>query len=293
VAALRARVERWIGPLRLVGFVAGLALLAVTVVAAVRNVELDALAWPPLAGAVVAAIAWWLGLVWLWSMLAAGRWSAAEAAFWTRTQVLRYLPGGFWAPASRVALTTGPAKRRLTLVGAENGIALCAALAVGGLALALGGHPAWAPLVLALALPPVGAARLPLGRGRARRGTVGALVAFVAYVGSAALVQGSVSGADASLEVAGAAGIAWAAGLVVVIAPGGLGVRELVFVALLHGELAHGELATGAVVTRVVTIVAELAVFVAIARPRGAGGAHDRGRDVGTEELRNRPGSCP
>ena len=48
----------------------------------------------------------------------------------------------------------------------------------------------------------------------------------------------------------------------VVVAPSGLGVREVVYVGLLAGALAKGEPAAGAVVLRLVTIVAELLVLV-------------------------------
>jgi hypothetical protein len=277
--ALLARLDRWMPLLRAIGFVAAIALIVVTAVAAVRSVDTANIEWWPLAVAVVPATLWWLGLVRLWSVLVTGRWHPVPASTWCRTQVLRYLPGGFWAPASRLAVVEGGALDRLTIVVAENVIALCAALAIGGVALALAGEWWWAALVLVLAAPPVVAARMPgrLDPARTREATIGAVAAFLAYVVCAALVQGGVSGFHEPVATAGAAAIAWGAGLVVVIAPGGLGVREVVFIALMHGRLPHGELATGAVALRVVTIVAELAVFVVIARPR-----------VGTEELPQR-----
>jgi uncharacterized membrane protein YbhN (UPF0104 family) len=56
----------------------------------------------------------------------------------------------------------------------------------------------------------------------------------------------------------------------VIIAPSGLGVREVVYVGLLAGVFAKGEPAAGAVVLRLVTIVAELLVLLA------SGGWHRR-----------------
>ena len=92
-------------------------------------------------------------------------------------------------------------------------------------------------------------------------------VGFVAYELAAAFDQAAVSGWHAPLMMAGAAGIAWGAGLVVVVAPSGIGVRELVYVELLSGKLPHAELVAGALTLRVVTILAELAMLVVVGRP--------------------------
>jgi hypothetical protein len=67
--------------------------------------------------------------------------------------------------------------------------------------------------------------------------------------------------------VAGAAAIAWAVGLVVIIAPSGVGVREVVYVALLSHAFGRPELTAAAVTLRVVTIVAELGVLLVAGRP--------------------------
>jgi uncharacterized membrane protein YbhN (UPF0104 family) len=92
-------------------------------------------------------------------------------------------------------------------------------------------------------------------------------------------VQGAVSGAHDSLEVAGAAGVAWAVGLVVVIAPSGLGVREVAYVGLLGTSFARADLVAAAVVLRAVTIAAELLVLLAFGRP-GAGKDSKRFRRI-------------
>jgi uncharacterized membrane protein YbhN (UPF0104 family) len=76
-----------------------------------------------------------------------------------------------------------------------------------------------------------------------------------------------VSGPDEILAVAGAASVAWAAGLVVVIAPSGVGVREVVYIKLLSGTLPFAELAAGAVTMRLAMIVAELGVLLLAGRP--------------------------
>jgi hypothetical protein len=274
MATARARLEPWMPLLRVVGFAAAVALIVITGVAAARSVDTADIRWAPLVAALVPGLAWWLGLARLWSVLVAGRWAAPAASTWCRTQVMRYLPGGFWAPVSRLAVVDGTALDRFTVVVAENVIALCAALAIGGIAMALADAWWWAPLTAALVVPVLVSRRLPrrLDPARTWDATGGAVAAFAAYVICAVLVQSSVSGWHQPVAVAGAAAIAWAAGLVVVIAPGGLGVREVVYIGLMGTRLSHGDLATGAVALRVVTLVAELAVFVVVARPRRADG---------------------
>jgi uncharacterized membrane protein YbhN (UPF0104 family) len=61
--------------------------------------------------------------------------------------------------------------------------------------------------------------------------------------------------------------VAWAAGLVVVIAPSGVGVREWVYVKLLAGTLPHAQLEAAAVTMRLVMIVAECIILVIVGRP--------------------------
>jgi uncharacterized membrane protein YbhN (UPF0104 family) len=122
-----------------------------------------------------------------------------------------------------------------------------------------------------LALPLIAsrwtARRTRIEPARTRRALLGYVIGFVAYNAAAAFDQSAVSGSHAALLVAGAAGIAWAAGLVVVIAPSGIGVRELVYVELLAGQLPRAELVTGALTLRVVTILAELGMLLLVGRP--------------------------
>jgi glycosyltransferase 2 family protein len=76
-----------------------------------------------------------------------------------------------------------------------------------------------------------------------------------------------VSGFEDPLAVAGAALVAWGAGLVVVIAPGGVGVREAAYVGLLAGTMSESDLAAAAVTLRVITVFAEVGVLLVAARP--------------------------
>ena len=85
------------------------------------------------------------------------------------------------------------------------------------------------------------------------------------------LTQVAVSGVRTPtypLYVAGAACLAWAIGLVVVFAPGGVGVREVVYVWLLRGLYPHAQLQAAAVTSRLITILAELTVLSVISMPR-------------------------
>jgi uncharacterized membrane protein YbhN (UPF0104 family) len=138
--------------------------------------------------------------------------------------------------------------------------------------MALSGRPPWAALALTPVLP-VAAVRLAPGRtrldrSRLSRATGSSLAAFGCYLAAAVLVQAAVSGLHDPLMVAGAAGISWAVGLVVVLTPGGLGARELAYAGLLAPSFANADLAASAVVLRAVTIAAELAILLAVGRPR-------------------------
>jgi glycosyltransferase 2 family protein len=269
-----ARLDRLrpLGPAaRAVGFAAALAIVVAMGAKAVRDVDFSAVTWWPLPLAAVAAGVWWLLLARGWALLLRGHAARADVSTWCRTQALRYLPGGIWAPVSRGAVMGGAALDRVATVGAENIIALAAALALGGLALTLAGELAWAPLIVVLALPPVAArftaSRTRIAPARTARAMLNYLAAFAAYIAAALFVQAAVSGWQDPLTVAGAAALSWGAGLVVVIAPGGIGVRELVYAALLAGSIPRGEAVAGALTFRLVTIVAELAVLLAAGRP--------------------------
>jgi len=266
----RERLAPFLPALRVARFALAVLLVVAMFVVAVRYVPFDTLTWWLLAPALAATAIWWTLLARGWAILASGHTTGHDMGMWCRTQVLRYLPGGIWAPTSRVVLVGGTTVDRLATVAAENVVALCAALSLGGLAFGLSGRPVWALLVLA-PLAPVVAARLArshtrLDTGRLGRATANSLAAFACYLVAAVLVQAAVSGMHDPLQVAGAAGISWAFGLVVVFTPGGLGARELAYAGLLAPSFAHADVAAAAVVLRAVTIVAELAILLAIGR---------------------------
>ena len=257
--------------LRVAGYVGALAIVAAVAVQAGDELDPARVDLWPLPFALVLVAIWWLLLAAGWGLLVAGSVRREDIGSWCRTQALRYLPGGLWAPASRVVIVRGGWLDKLATVAAENVTALCAALALGGAALAMGGRTPWSALVLVLAVPAVAsrflAARTRVAPDRAVPATAAYLAAFAAYALAAVLVQGAVSGFDDPFAVAGAALVAWGVGLVVVIAPGGVGVREAAYVALLAGTVGDADLAAAALTLRVITVFAEVAVLLVAARP--------------------------
>ena len=263
---------------RAVAFPAAVVLVAVMAVRALAKLDLSQVDVVPLVLALAPFGVWWLLLARAWALVHSGRVLRSDLRMWCRTQALRYLPGGVWAPVSRAVAVEGRMLDRVSTVAAENVVALCAALAVGGVALGVSRSPLWLATVVVAALPAAAAGvtgRLGrLDRDRLTRATVNDIIAFVAYAGAAVLVQVAVSGTDEPLAVAGAAAIAWAAGLIVILTPGGIGVREVVYVSLLSGTgITRSALVAGAVTGRVLTIVVELGVLVVLGRAGGTGHA--------------------
>jgi glycosyltransferase 2 family protein len=271
IAQLREPIMRIWPVLRIAAFAAAIGIVAVMAVRAYHSVDLGALSLWALAAALPCTMLWWVLLARGWALLVTGTSRRGDVSMWFRTQAVRYLPGGIWAPASRATLLPGTLSDKLATVGAENVIALCAALAVGGAAFTLGGQVWWLPLVLVAGVPVV-AARFVAGHSRVTAARVlpvswNNAVAFVAYAAAAVLVQQAVSGRTDVFTVAAAATIAWGAGLVVVIAPSGLGVREVVYVALLTDRFSSAQATTAAVTLRGVTVLAELIFLLLLGRP--------------------------
>jgi uncharacterized membrane protein YbhN (UPF0104 family) len=132
-------------------------------------------------------------------------------------------------------------------------------------------NPWWLPAILITLLPLAGSRWLERRTRVTHRGVVSAGLTYtggyVAYGVAGLLAQVAVSGVHNPtypLYVAGASCIAWAIGLVVVIAPGGVGVREVVYVWMLSGLYPKAELKAAAIAARVVTVLAELTVLAAI-----------------------------
>jgi hypothetical protein len=268
-----ARAPRVVGVLRTLLYPCLIALVAFMGVQAARRTDLSSLHYWPLLAAYGAALVWWVCLSLGWASLVGGD-VRASVGSWCRTQVARYVPGGIWAVVARATTVQGRVRDKVTAVTAENVIVLLVSLAVGG-AWATIHDWRWLPLVVLVAAPLLASRwlqkRTRITRRRVRRTASSYAVGYVAYGVLGVLVQVSVSGLHDPtypLYVAGAACVSWAVGLVVVFAPGGVGVRELVYIWMLTGLYPRGELEAAAVTSRLVTVLAELTVLAVVSAPR-------------------------
>jgi hypothetical protein len=267
---LKGWLRRVIAWGRVVYYPLALALVGVIAYQAARRLSFSHVHYWALALAYVAALVWWLALAFGWSALLGSDQRVEQAAIWCKTQVARYLPGGIWAPVARATTVHGRVRDKVAAVGAENVIVLCVAIGVGA-AWSSVHNPWWLPAILITLLPLAGSRWLERRTRVTHRGVVSAGLTYtggyVAYGVAGLLAQVAVSGVHNPtypLYVAGASCIAWAIGLVVVIAPGGVGVREVVYVWMLSGLYPKAELKAAAIAARVVTVLAELTVLAAI-----------------------------
>jgi hypothetical protein len=272
VDAVRRRAPRLLAVLRVVYYPAAIALVAWMGVDAARGLE-QRVNWAAVAGCFLAALVWWLTQAYSWANLVTERFDHDQVGKWCRTQVTRYLPGGIWAPLARSTIVRGRVRDKLAAVAAEGLIQLSMAVAVGALWMIVR-QPRFLPLavlgVLPLALAGWLQRRTQVTRQAIARASLLAAVSWVAYGVSAVLAQVAITGLRDDiypLYVAGAACVAWAVGLVAVFAPSGVGVREVVYVWFLSSLYPRAGLAGASVLLRLVTIVAELAVLVAIGLP--------------------------
>jgi uncharacterized membrane protein YbhN (UPF0104 family) len=194
----------------------------------------------------------------------------------------KYVPGGIWPLVGRAELarrsgidpTTAYASTVVSLAclvaacGIGGGIVtlftgdhalIGLALGAGGLAIVVGLHPHWRRL-LGARFDKLRrfdeAADIPSPRSTAI--TVAAYgLAWVAIAASSVLVARAVADDVDTVSVVAATLAAWAAGFAVVPVPGGLGVRESVFIAL--ADLPEGQAVTIAIVARAIMILVDVA----------------------------------
>lgn len=293
VAWWRERGPRLVGVARTLFYPVALALVAYMGYQAASQADIGNLRFAPLLLALPLALVWWLSLALGWSFLAGESTHREAMAAWCQTQVARYVPGGIWAVVTRAATVRGRLRDKAAAVTAENVTVLLVSVAVGS-AWATARDLRWLPLTLLVAAPVLVSRwlerRTRITRERVRRTSLTYAVGFGAYGVMNVLVQLAVSGSPGSaspLYVAGAACLAWAVGLVVVIAPGGVGVREVVYVWLLSGLYPTHQLEAAAVVSRVVTVLAELLVLGCFWLLDRAGRGHRQGdQEVPSEAWR-------
>lgn len=218
----------------------------------------------------------------LWRRLL--RWTGSEvgtldaAAVFFVGQLGKYVPGSVWSVAAQAQLGRRhgvPARSSVAASSVFLVVHTATGLLLGGLLLALAGsgpvpYAAAAAVVGAVALAPPVLRRLAdrlSGRGTRLGGREVAVACglmagtWLAY-GASLAVLASGSGADAPHLVGAAAAfaLAHAAGVLVVLAPAGLGAREGVLVALLAPALGVPGAAAVALLSRVVHALADFLV---------------------------------
>jgi hypothetical protein len=269
----RRRMPRLVAVLRAAYYPIAVALVVWMGIDAAQALQHNQVNWAAVAGSFLAALVWWLSLIYGWANLVTERFDHSQAGPWCRTQVTRYLPGGIWAPLARTTIVRGRIRDKLAAVAAENTIQLCVALAIGVLWMTIH-DPRWLPLAFVAMVPLVLSGWLQRRTKVTRQGVIRAslvyAVGWIAYGLSALLAQIAITGVRDQtypLYVAGAACVAWAVGLVVVIAPGGVGVREVVYIWFLSSLYPRADLQGASVLLRITTIAAELAILVAVGLP--------------------------
>jgi hypothetical protein len=230
----------------------------------VHDIRFQAVA---LAVALPVALVSWLAQGAAWLVLS-GRFNSGQLTTWSQSQALRYIPGGLWGPLARATSVPGRKYTKFATVATEQGMCLAAAVAVGGVDLAFG-ESAWfglcvpAPIVLGLVLSRFRKAGRPV---RARQLVLSGViytVGFIAYSGVIVLAQAAVGPVSDVWRVAGAGCFAWALGVVVIFAPGGAGVREAAYVALV-GRAVPSLAVAGSLVARLVLTAAEMSVLLVL-----------------------------
>jgi hypothetical protein len=167
-----------------------------------------------------------------------------------------------------VAGLTGWGAMRAAFPGAVTGLVVLLAAAVAGIGLLL--WPALVNRVLRIAAPDAGPVAPPAGA--MAFGAVANAVAWVGYgVALWLLARGLLPGAGLDLLPAIAVFTAsYLAGFLALFAPGGIGVREGVFILMLQGPIGIGAATALAIASRLLLTVTELGAAVPfLLFPRG------------------------
>ena len=233
----------------------------------------------------------------------------------------KYVPGGFWPALGRVALAPSMSLSRahaaVSLV-LEAGLSTAGGLIVFALSLGFGGtlptgtqpwqwgalalllvvclHPAIFRRALGVAFRVAGVDQEPPSLSYAVTLGLVALYAvswLVAGLAFQAFVRAVVSSASGNfLQYAGAYAAASVAGLMVLFAPGGLGVREGVLAVLVTPFVGAGNAVVVGFAARVWSTLLELALSAgALAMPAPAGGAGPSHDDEGAGTVRRDDGA--
>jgi len=229
------------------------------------HIELAKIDWGALVGSfALAAIATvGAGLIWLAILRGLGvRTHLRWAGIFFQAQLGKYIPGSVWQYAGRAAVS-----RTYGIPGRAVGLSLpiefaASAIAAGAMAGFLLGW--WGALILAgVAIALVPGETI----ARDRRATVATIRATLLFLPVWLLLGMSfwlcarglvaVPAHDLAYYM-GAFAVAWLAGLVAIYAPGGLGVREAVLVALLGGRIGAANALVVAAASRLILILVDV-----------------------------------
>jgi uncharacterized membrane protein YbhN (UPF0104 family) len=229
------------------------------------HVELSRIDWQALAVALALAVVGTAagGLIWLAILGDLGvktrrRW----AGLFFQAQLGKYIPGSVWQYAGRAAIarTNGLPTREVAVSLPVEFVASAAAAGVIG-AFLLGW---WGAVVVTGAAGVLIAGRLARSGPPGVNATVRAALLYVpvwmslgASFWFCARTFVGIPVHDLALYT-GAFAIAWLAGLLAIYAPGGLGVREAVVVALLSGRLGAADALVVAAASRLLLMLADL-----------------------------------
>ena len=286
----RLRANRWLRAGLLYGIIAfccyGVVAEWPQVHAALNHVH-----WYSVAGATLAAVAGWLCMMMVWSEVIADLGSplplSAAVRVMSVVQLAKYLPGGVWAFAAQVELCDEyrvPRRRSATAAVISLALTFALALAIAAVVLPLVSTAAALQYWWALAIAPViGICLLPPVLGRLldraliftrrqpleRRPSMGGIARALGWAALGWLLWGLQAwllirdltglGARALPVAIGGYALAWAAGTMIVLTPGGLGARELALIAVLVPVMPHGEAVAVALVSRATMTFADLA----------------------------------
>ena len=195
-----------------------------------------------------------------WAALAdpAGQLSARQArAIYGRGVLLKYLPGSVFQYLSRQIEGSGAGLPQRQLAGAslkEVALHLAASLSVAICCAAASVQPVLAGLIGA------GLGSLAVvGRGPLQRAYGYQFIAFAGFAAAAAIVGAVLLPSGAGIALFAALFLlAWLAGFVVPVAPGGIGVREAALLALAGPSIAAAPLLAAVLALRVSSIVGDL-----------------------------------
>jgi glycosyltransferase 2 family protein len=302
VADRRIRALQWLLGIAIVGFAAR------SLVRNWDQLRAQPLDWSVEPGwLILSAVVVWLMytlLIAAWRIMLTGWgrgldfWSAAR--IWTVSSLGKYLPGKVWAVAgmavmaqragvgagpatgsavilqvlaigtgAAVAAVTGWSSLRTAYPGAEGGLAVLLVVSVVAVAVLL--RPDSVRRIVRIALPEATVSLTP-PVGAVAFGIAANMVAWLGYgVALWLLARGLLPGAGLGLLPAIAVFTAsYLAGFLALFAPGGIGVREGVFILMLQGPIGIGAATALAVASRLLLTMTELGAAVPfLLFPRG------------------------